>query len=308
MIKVTADIFSGRPNPEWVVSGAEAEAVLRSLSQKTAAAASLDSGFQGLGNRGLIVEILDDHTPSEHGVPATFRLAGGGSREESHAREVAERLIAAMTKQGAGQHPAVASAAADSGYLPLNANSKKLILDGLPANAGSVATQATEQANTMDEGADAGPLTICQFETTAFNPGFWNDPAHISKNNCYNYASNRRTDTFAQPGRASGHMYAHINCNDVGNGAVSDGGTFSCAPPSQKNRWYMALVIAPGYDYHWYRKATQGFWGHKPGGTAARNYDNSGPGHIVNDPRTANRGPYTMFCRFMFAQNKMVVK
>jgi hypothetical protein len=96
---------------------------------------------------------------------------------------------------------------------------------------------------------------------------------------------------------------------DVGNGAVSDGGTFACAPDSQKPRWYMALVIAPGpgfVDYHWYRKATQGFWGHKPGGTAARNVDNAG--HIVTDPRTANRGPYTIFCRFMFAQKKMVVR
>ena len=31
-------------------------------------------------------------------------------------------------------------------------------------------------------------------------------------------------------------------------------------------------------------------------------------GHIVTDPQTANRGPYTIFCRFMFAQKKMVVK
>ena len=81
MIKVTADIFSGRPNPEWVVSGAEAEAALRGLSQKTAAAATLDSGFQGLGSRGLIVEILDDHSHSEYGLPSTYRLAGGGSHE-----------------------------------------------------------------------------------------------------------------------------------------------------------------------------------------------------------------------------------
>ena len=308
MIKVTADIFSGRPNPEWVVSGTEAEATLRSLSQKPTAVAALDSGFQGLGNRGLIVEILDDHTHSEYGIPFTFRLAGGGSHEESYAREVAGRLIDALTQHGAGEHPAVATGA---GYLPLNEDLKKVILESLPAGAGSVNTQVAE-ATAMDEAAAEKSVTAsCWIETVAFNPGFWNDPAHIGRNNCYNYATNRRTDTFAQPGRASGHMYAHINCAEVGNGAVSDGGTFSCAPDSQKPRWYMALVIAPGpgfIDYHWYRKAREGFWGHKPGGTAARNYDNSGPGHIVNDPRTANRGPYTIFCRFMFAQKSMVVK
>ena len=120
MIKVTADIFSGRPNPEWVVSGAEAEAALRSLSQKPAAAAAFDSGFQGLGSRGLIVEMLNDHAHSDYGLPVTFRLAGGGSHEESHAREAAERLIATLTQPAAGRHPAVAAASADTGHLPLN--------------------------------------------------------------------------------------------------------------------------------------------------------------------------------------------
>ena len=305
MIKVTADIFSGRPNPEWVVSGAEAEAVLRSLSEKRAAAAALDSGFQGLGSRGLIVEILDDHMHAQYGVPHTFRLAGGGSPEESHAREAAERLIAALTKKGAGDHATLASSPA---HLPLNEDLKKLILGGLPTGAGFVNTEAAEQVTTRDEAADVSATAACSIETVPFNPAFWNDPAHIGRNNCYNYATNRRTDTFAQPGRASGHMYAHINCAEVGNGAVSDGGTFSCAPDAQKPRWYIALVIAPGpgfIDYHWYRKASEGYWGHKPGGTAARNVDNAG--HIVTDPRTANRGPYTIFCRFMFAQKKMVV-
>ena len=303
MIKVTADIFSGRPNPEWVVSGTEAEAALRSLSQKTAAAATLDSGFQGLGSRGLIVEVLDDHSHSEYGLPSTFRLAGGGSKEESHARETAERLIATLTQRGAGEHPTVAT---DGGQHPLNEDLKKFILTGLPAGAFSVSTQVAEQATTIDEGAEIGASAACLIETTAFNPAFWNDAAHIRRNNCYNYASNRRTDTFAQPGRASGRMYAQINCAEVGGGAVRDGATFSCAPDSQKPRWYMALVIAPGFDYHWYRKATGGIWGHKPGGTAARNVDNAG--RIITDPRTANRGPYTVFCRFMFAQKKMVVR
>lgn len=309
MIKVTADIFSGRPNPEWLVTGAEAEAVLRSLSQKSTAAAALDSGFQGLGNRGLIVELLDDHTNSEYGLPSTFRLAGGGSTDESHAREAAQRLIGAMTLPGAADHAAIAAGDAAAGYVSLNQELKNFVLAGLPASAGSVVTRTVEEAGTLDPASDASAIAACSIETTPFNPAFWNDPAHISKNNCYNYASNRRTDTFAQPGRASGHMYAHINCADVGNGAVSDGGTFSCAPDSQKPRWYMALVIAPGpafVDYHWYRKATEAYWGHKPGRTAARNVDNAG--HIVTDPRTANRGPYTIFCRFMFAQKKMVVK
>jgi hypothetical protein len=55
MLKITADIFSGIPNPEWIVDGDDAEAVLRDLAQHRSAVASLDSGFQGLGNRGLFL-------------------------------------------------------------------------------------------------------------------------------------------------------------------------------------------------------------------------------------------------------------
>ena len=67
-------------------------------------------------------------------------------------------------------------------------------------------------------------------------------------------------------------------CADVMAAALSDGlhHRFDCFPDSEKPRWLMALVVAPGYDYHWYRKQKKGFWGHKPGGTAARNVDNDG--------------------------------
>jgi len=307
MLKVTADIFSGRPNPEWIVQEAEAASILRDLSKSGGAAAALDSGFQGLGSRGLIVESLDDRLKADFGVPSRFRIGGGGGTQEGHAVEIAEKLVAAM-KFDAGAHPALADAA--PGALPLDSTLQKLILDSLPGRLSGGAAATHEPL--AHEDATLGPAEIllqCAYEASAFNPGFWNDPAHIGKNNCYNYASNRRTDTFAQPGRATGHMYSAINCGAVTNGAVSDGASLGCAPANEAPRWWMALVIAPGpgfIDYHWYRKSHEGFWGHKPGGTAARNIDNSG--HIITDPRTANRGPYTIFCRFMYAQRKMVVR
>jgi hypothetical protein len=312
MIKVTADIFSGRPNPEWIVEGNEAEAVLQKLSQARESVASLDSGFNGLGNRGLIVEVLSDHLQLEGGVSPRFRLAGGGSSDEGHAREIAEQLVRGMTQRGAGKHPALAAAQTDSASalaVPLNAQLQRFILESLPASVTDVRTQSTSAKQEEMKSSTIPPKKACDIETAVFNPGFWNDSAHIGKNNCYNYASDRRTDTFAQPGRASGHMYARINCGDVTNGAVSDGASLNCAPANQAPRWYMALVIAPGpgfIDYHWYRLSKEGFWGHKPGGTAARNTDNSG--HIVNNPQTANRGPYTIFCRYIYAQKRMVVR
>lgn len=316
MLRVTADIFSGRPNPTWVVDDREAAAVLRDLAQQPDAAAAVDSGFQGLGNRGLIVESLGESTADEYGVPARFRLAAGGAaRGRGKALEISERLLRTLPDRPTGDQAGDAGAAYEPGL-------RQYLLDQLAASATltrteSTGTAAADETAAGDAGTGAGPIPIpipfpiCQYESTPFNPAFWNDPAHITHNNCYNYATNRRTDTFAQPGRATGAMYTAINCAQVGAGAVHDGAVKApaCAPASENPRWYMALVIAPGpgfIDYHWYRKSSQGFWGHKPGGTAARNVDNSG--HVVLDPRTADRGPYTIFCGFFYAQRRMVVR
>jgi hypothetical protein len=134
-----------------------------------------------------------------------------------------------------------------------------------------------------------------------YEPAAWNDSDGIQySNNCYNYACDLRTDTFAQPGRATGNQYQAIDCQEVGQAAQSDGlvpvgcdrgcGCRECCHQ-------VALVIAPGpafQDFHWYRRGPDGYWSHKPGGTEATNLDNSG--NIITDPRTADRGPYTIFC------------
>jgi hypothetical protein len=39
-----------------------------------------------------------------------------------------------------------------------------------------------------------------------YHPDFWNSNSYTkSKNNCYNHATNRKTNNFAQPGFASGN-------------------------------------------------------------------------------------------------------
>lgn len=135
----------------------------------------------------------------------------------------------------------------------------------------------------------------------------WNtNPSVTSGNNCYNYGTNYRTDTFAQPGEATGQKWNDLSaCNvPAGNisakmGAVSDG---LVDKPSQDNKCIspghlVALVNAPDYDYHWYRKGSNGKWSHKPGPTPATILDDSG--NPITDPRTADRGPYVNFCTFM---------
>ena len=63
----------------------------------------------------------------------------------------------------------------------------------------------------------------------------------------------------------------------------------------------VALVVAPGWDYHWFRKDRSGWWSHKPGQTAVTDRDNSGS--LILDPRNADRGMYTDFCTFMVAKH-----
>src|SRR5258708_35824788 len=107
---------------------------------------------------------------------------------------------------------------------------------------------------------------------------------------------NWRSDTFAQPGRISGHQYTAINCAAVGTAADWDGCHSYCRG-SNKN---VALVIAPGpgfVDFHWYRRHREGFWGHKPGGPPARIVDHPGRRIIGTALAPANgaRGPPQTF-------------
>ncbi len=70
----------------------------------------------------------------------------------------------------------------------------------------------------------------------------------------------------------------------------------------------IALVIDPKQDYHFYRQDSNGFWSHKPGGTAVTNRDSAG--RLIYNPELANRDSrddaankdglnYNVFCGFM---------
>jgi hypothetical protein len=72
------------------------------------------------------------------------------------------------------------------------------------------------------DSAGAGPSDFAG--PPAFDPGKWNnDPGVRTRNNCYNYANDKITNTFAQPGRGSGGVFPALTCDDVGAAAVRDG-------------------------------------------------------------------------------------
>lgn len=293
MLRITLDAFSGRENPSLIVDGQEARDLLQELSQNSGILAPVDAGYQGLGFRGVIIEPTDDTVGQRYNLPPICKIAGGVSANEAKAQEIAERLITKVI--GGGPRDAIAfSPSFEKDLLGLLRQTPTTDFDTAPDES---APQAA-----------AAPAVTCQIELGAFNPGFWNDPNHITKNNCYNYASNKRTDTFAQPGRGSGHMYTALTCPAVTAAAISDGlhHRFDCFPDSEKPRWLVAMVVAPGYDYHWYRKQKEGFWGHKPGGTAARNTDNNGA--VIYNPETCARAPYTDFCGYFYVPKSQKIK
>jgi hypothetical protein len=315
MVRVTLDIFSGRPNPSWVLNEREAREVLRQVAAHREAATPADQDRGVLGFRGLIIESDEGSAAAGHDLPASFRIASGQSGNEGKGLELAERLISTMGRP----FPATGTPAHEGVFADLDLRGLALgELQSAPSSpVGGVSPlsepgEVTAMAGATVIGTDASSWTTltvgsCSYEASAFNPNFWNARrTEMRNNNCYNYASNRRTDTFAQPGRATGAQATTMACSNVTAGAVSDGAVqASTCVGSGSPRHYMALVIWPNTDYHWYRRHSDGFWGHKPGQTAARNYDNSN--NVIYDPQTANRGGYTSFCGYFFGPSGMQI-
>jgi len=291
MLRVTVDAFSGVSNPQWVLEESETNEILRNITRHRDAIADVGAGFDGLGFRGVILEPLGDDESQTYDVPAMFKI-GVGSGNDGAGLEIAERLIRSMPKQASSN---VLSAPAD-----FDAKLVKYLMSLLEASvARPVETEPDGLASVAMLPADA---TCCYIERTRFNPDFWNRPDVQPYNNCYNYASNRRTDSFAQPGKGASAMYTALTCAEVTRAALADGchRRFDCFPDSEKNRYLVALVINPGRDYHWYRQHTlaEGFWGHKPGSARARNTDNSS--RVITNPETCDRGGYTEFCGYFY--------
>lgn len=205
MLQITVDMFSGRPNPTWVVDADQARALLQDIAQNQSAIGDVSAGYQGLGYRGVIVEALIDNVASNLNLPAKFRVAHTANAK---GLEFADRVFSAMRQAEVW----------DVCRLAI----QELQRLGSREETSEADEAAPPPAPVAPGDALAAGVT-CWIELGHFNPGFWNDPAHVGKNNCYNYASNRRTDTFAQPGRATGHQASVMACPDVTTAALSDG-------------------------------------------------------------------------------------
>ncbi len=276
------DVFSGRPNPTVELEGEEAEGLLERLRPQGRLGPDSDlTPPSYLGYRGVVVRGADAHLSD---LPHSFRLRG-------------EALV------GPGLAHRPADVAAEEFLVGPEGPFRRLEDPELLGRVGELIGSTLEIGEwpwwrylpwPWVNPCACGPI---------YEPAWWNVPARQPVNNCYNYATNYRTDTFAQPGRAAGSEYTSLTCPAVGVAAVADD---LISDPTADNNCpayghLVALVIAPGWDFHWYRKGKDGMWTHKPGGTPATNVDNAG--HVITDPRTADRGPYTDFCQFMIVMH-----
>ncbi|MBN1656621.1 MAG: hypothetical protein JXA30_22810 [Deltaproteobacteria bacterium] len=269
-VTVTLKIYSGRPNPSWQLTRQQIDELVRRYANLGQTSSNLPPGITGkLGYSGFSIAV-----ESEGGLP-----------EELY---VHENVIADVTNN--------ANVLDQGRSLEQWLFSTNTVIPAGPTQQYMLA-QLEMGPQMATVAAYAKTLVVPKFE-----PNVWNSSASIRKrNNCYNYANNKITNTFAQPGRGSGSMFGSLVCDDVRAAAERDGLQWYSATDNPAmtpiEGHFVALVIWPEEDYHWYRLDDNTYWSHKMGDDPARDTDESG--NRIQDPQTAARGPYTIFCCYM---------
>lgn len=306
MLRVEVDLFSGRPNPVWLITDSKtSDQILGAVGEADGAAARPGTGFSGLGFREIRLSVMGDDIRRPRRVPREFALGSTAAVEYAASARLARMVLETFPRESNVQ-------LLEHGITPLNRKLRDFLIERvdkslkLPLRPRKPLPPKRPK-NPLISTVPDPKCEKCRYEVSKFDPSFWNAASVQPYNNCYNYARNWRTNTFAQPGRAHGAQTGTMACNTVTTAAMADGlvKRCNCLPDSEYPRRLMALVIDPGWDYHWYRHQRGGFWGHKPGGTAARNYDNSNV--VIANPETCNRGGYTDFCGYFYAGRSVVI-
>ncbi|KAL0489480.1 insoluble matrix shell protein [Acrasis kona] len=274
-LQVTMRIFSSRENPHWYLEE-EHTSQFNSAEQLTNSIqasnllnkneSSCDRYSNALGYTGFEV----------------FDSTNGQCVYVVNNKELEELLLSSYVK---------AHLATNDFVQPIVHHVKEVIGAGLlTVSPRRLVVSIKPPANEVVKGPD---------NVTPYSPGKWNDNSYIKRfNNCYNYATDIRTDTFARPGKGSGKEFDKINCESVWHAAIKDGLKpleKMCPSKEQPSKGhYVSLVIWPDYDFHWFRKDAEGYWSHKPGQSDVINHDNALIFHkkILN-PDKAYIKPYT---------------
>ena len=267
-------MYSGKQNPSWELTSEQAKNLKSILGEKKEPTLEMSAISAGLlGYTGFVIESYDLSLPTRaFCFDGVIDLIDQKNLNFIDKDSILERFLL------------------ETGSSTLSSHEFDYVSSEISKNVTGGATSKNKSLRKSFELKAVPP----------FNPGKWNIPSVQPYNNCYNYANDKITNTFAQPGRGSGSTITNVLCPTVTQAALRDGQiSVPAAVSTPKEGYFIALVSAnhPTFqDYHWYRLDSNGMWSHKPGGTVARNTDNSG--ELISDPKIADRGPYADFCGY----------
>lgn len=321
-LEVTLDVYSGNENPYWEMPSEKVKEFFEIKGWKELMNPEDYGVSLELGYRGFIISVLSEEDEDKINLPTSDVPKTKSDISERKKSELPRTFRIYGSKALNGQNknfkPSLSSEDIQEKEKWLLQTYNEAQATGPDSELTQYVEQSISSGDAIDEKSEMQQekqempsneaLAACNLWSAYYNPGFWNDSYSISRNNCYNYASNYRTHTFAQPGRAHRCNFS-ISCPSVYTAARCDGLNNVCG----SNPFYLvALVIWPGRDYHWYHWHGAGsnyFWGHKPGGTAARNWDHGGRPLVPPlQPHNCNRGPYTVFCGYYYQPRGAVIR
>jgi hypothetical protein len=301
-LSVSIDMYSGRPNPELILEGEAAVAALSLLRP----ARLLPAGEQErelarvLGYRGLtFIQLGEPVNELPRRVHlAAGRLFGVGLRHRAEVQDAEERLLAEDGPVGKLLDPEFRS------YLwPQVAKLHKFVWTSEPQEPAS-GTGPVECGQGPDADLDWWSDMAIQNQPPC-DRQLMPRGARQCTNNCYNYATNLRTDSFAQPGKGGGHP---LNNNRMTSLAIRlaawydgllDAPAANNACPAEGHLIGVALATPPlanSPDFHFWRKNRDGYWSSKAG--IHRATDRDANNNRIADPRDA-LGLYPEWCGFM---------
>jgi hypothetical protein len=293
-VRIEMDVYSGRENPTWELTNEEAQQLKDRIAAEPTIVSDVQSTDGRLGYRGYVVSLLEE--PEETAafrLPSRFRVGGSASPNV----EIAEFLLKTTEKADAEV----------SDWLREYAHGVVQDMKAKPTDDQGVGPRSAQSFSSQALGA--GMSCSVNYLTSSSDFSFWNASQYINANNCYNFASNYRTNTFAQPGRRANQTFKAYTADAFATALHADGWADYCLGGTARNI-SAALVIWPttipgGPDFHFYRLCSGGLWCHKPGKSAARNFDNSG--NLIYNPQYCNRGNYVTFVGFIHGNSYVQV-
>jgi len=278
-------VYSGRENPSFTLSGQKLEEFNQIINKNNLEkkVVKRELGYRGLiiyDNEGNLENIIQGVPEAEDFILDEFE----NEIPRTVCNHIKEKIVETKKNQSpwAGYQSDILKNATDEDYA-----------SGVVCNYPPI----------------RGPQTRPEYNPKIDGCGCFESMA--TKNNCYNYATDIVTNTFAQPGKAKGKKFRDFTCKEMIAGARADGlkylGRFF---PSMKihstNLNLLALVIWPETDFHWYRLDINKFWSHKPGKTPVRNVDGSGNPITNPHPSRQDSKPYTIFCGYFTIERGQV--